>query len=339
MLYKIHYVNCSEEIQQKVAKFEEQWLSSLEYILVQTSGSTGTPKTISLSKDKMRLSARMTADFLNLQPGETALLCLSPDTIAGKMMLVRSFEIGLNLIITNPTNNPLEHIEEQIDFLAIVPLQLHELITTFPEELKSIKNCIVGGGIVTEALERKLSENHCTLFQTFGMTETISHIAMKKIGLLKEEYYTVLPGNSIEEIEGKLQIKSPLLDEPILTNDLIKKINHQQFIWLGRADFVINSGGIKLQVEVLESKLSNLIEKPFFLSGIPDEKLGEQLVLCIQSEHVLSNLNKAFFSHHLNKYEIPKFIYYYTAFEFTASQKINRLNSIKNKPYEIQAVL
>ena len=327
-MVELKFINTSDSFKNEVNQFIEEWFNSDEFIQSKTSGSTGEPKKIEILKSKMKESALMTGKFLNLQKKETALLCLSTSTIAGKMMIVRSLELGLKLVIVEPCSNPFEFIEEGIDFAAIVPLQLTEILKKNPEKLKIVRNVIVGGGSVSEEIEEQLKKQELTVFQTFGMTETISHIAMRKIGLHKEEHYSALEGNSFSIEDNQLIVHSSLLDGfPLKTNDCVELINAKQFIWKGRIDFVINSGGIKIQPEEIERKLSKLIKNSFFITGKKDAILGEKVILCIESENTFE-IQKSELVNYLSKYEIPKEIYFFKQFIFTESNKINRLKTV-----------
>ncbi len=327
-MVELKFINTSDSFKNEVNLFMEEWFNSSEFIQSKTSGSTGEPKTIAILKSKMKASAQMTCDFLQLQKGETALLCLSTATIAGKMMLVRSIELGLKLVVVEPCANPFEFIDEKIDFAAIVPLQLTEILKQNPEKLKSVRNVIVGGGSVSDEIEEQLKKQELMVFQTFGMTETISHVAMRKIGLHQEEHYTALENNSFSIENNQLVIHSSLVDNiPLKTNDCVDLINSQQFIWKGRVDFVINSGGIKIQPEEIEKKLSILIKTPFFITGIKDSILGEKVILCIENQKKIP-FEKTVLESYLTKYEIPKEIYFFSKFNYTESNKINRIKTV-----------
>jgi len=325
---ELKFINTSDSFKNEVNQFIEEWFNSAEFIQSKTSGSTGEPKTIEILKSKMKASAQMTGKFLNLQKDEVALLCLSTATIAGKMMIVRSIVLGLKLVIVEPCSNPFEFINERIDFAAIVPLQLIDILKQNPEKLKSVRNVIVGGGSVSDEIEEQLKKQKLTVFQTFGMTETISHVAMRKIGLHQEEHYSALEGNSFSSEDNQLIVHSSLVDgTPLKTNDCVELMNTKQFIWKGRTDFVINSGGVKLQPEEIEKKLSKLIKSPFFITGKKDAVLGEKVILCIESETAIQ-IQKSALESYLSKYELPKEIYIFKQFNYTESNKINRLKTV-----------
>ncbi|MBI1837742.1 MAG: AMP-binding protein [Flavobacteriia bacterium] len=335
----ITYLNASETYKRKVQAFEDEWNNSNTFICSKTSGSTGQPKEIQIPKQKMIDSARMTGQFLSIQKGENALHCLSIDTIAGKMMFIRALILKLNLFIVEPCSNPLKFVFNRIDFIALVPLQLASILQSDKEKLNQISNSIIGGGEISKTIELELYKNKLTVYQTFGMTETISHIAMRKIGFEQQEAYTTLGENFITEENSRLVIHSPLLNFiPLKTNDSIELIDAKTFIWKGRTDFVINTGGVKIHPEEVEKKINSIISTPFFISSLKDPFFGEKLILCIESKLELHYPIKSF-SERLHKFEIPKEIYFFPTFTYTESQKINRLQTLKLIAHAIQQVL
>ncbi len=323
----IIYLGQADTIKGSVEDFLSKWNDLTDSIYTDTSGSTGKPKTIELSKEKMKLSARMTGDFLGLKKGDKALLCLSPKTIGGKMMLVRAIELGLDLYVCEPNSNPLELVDVSLDFIAMVPLQLESSMVHHLDKLNSIKSVIIGGGEISKVQADKLRKNELTVYQTFGMTETISHIAMRKVGLETDQAYTALGENFFEEVDGRLVIHSPLLDESLITNDSVELLDEKHFIWKGRKDFVINSGGIKIHPEEMEKKLESHIDHPFFIGSLQDDRLGERVILCIEG-WADEPIEKSEFLKCLSTYEVPKEIYYISQFVRTDSGKINRPETI-----------
>lgn len=321
------FLSYRSEFREKVAVFLSHWFDTSPAMSVQTSGSTGTPKTISLLKSRMRASAQRTLEFLHLQPDNVALLCLSIDTIAGKMMLVRALEGNLRLYLDEPSMNPLKTLNFSIDFVAMVPAQVEVSLNDSPEKWKLIKKCIVGGAPVSLNLIKQLKKSEITVYQTFGMTETISHIALRKIGLETESTFKVLNGISVTQKEGSLVIDSPeLADEAIETNDLVELINPKEFEWKGRKDFVINSGGVKLFPEQIEDKLSNWINVPFYVSSVMDDFWGQVPILVLESRTPFS-IEKNNLAPLVSKYELPKKYVFLNAFIRTESGKINRFKT------------
>lgn len=312
------------EHEKAMGEFILDWFDNNSYVDLQTSGTTGTPKLIRKNKQALVNSALATGDFFGLEPGNTALCCLPLQFIAGKMMLVRSFILGLELDVVPPSATPLASIDKNYDFVAMVPLQVQNSLN----DLLKVKKLIIGGAKLDNALEQKLKGIKTKVFETYGMTETITHIAAKKVG---EQAFSILPNVKIAQDEKEcLLIDAPLVSDEILhTNDLVTIINNQQFVLLGRIDNVVNSGGIKLIPEKIEEKLSNHIPSNFFVGGLPDTVLGEKLVLVIEGEK--QSIDEATFAT-LDKYEKPKGVFFVPKFETTESGKIKRkaiLNSLK----------
>ena len=297
-----------------------------------TSGSTGKPKEIVLSKVQVLSSIQKTADFLKLEKGDLSFICLSANYIAGKMMWLRSYVLGMNVLMIAPSANPLEgvHINRQIDFAAFVPMQLQCIIEQTPDKLALLQNAkgILIGGAPISPYQRKLFEQiEAPLYQTYGMTETVSHIAMKRLNS-KNKYYTLLSGVEAKVDERScLCIKADVSNNVYLsTNDRVILHGHNQFEWLGRVDNVVNTGGIKVQLEALEQKIGELFSamayhERFFVSSTTDDKLGQKLVLYVEGEEreILSILRAK-----LSKFELPKEVFFKKTFCLTATGKIDR---------------
>ena len=307
----------------EIHQFLQSWFSVEESITVQTSGSTGTPKSILLKKEFIINSAKATGLYFNLQENTTALLCLPVTYIAGKLMLIRAITLGWKLDVITSSANPLDEIDKQYDFSAMVPLQLENSLT----KVHLIRKLIVGGGVVSKELEGKIQGISTDVFATYGMTETITHIAVRKLNKINQmpNFYQVLPSVQIyKDDRDCLVIDAPKVSEElVVTNDVVELISDTHFEWLGRFDNVINSGGIKLQPEKIEEKLSDFIDNRFFVIGIPDEKFGQKLVLVIEGNEYKINFKKST----LSKFEIPKEIYFITKFIETETGKIQRLKS------------
>lgn len=235
------YIKEGDANEQIIGEFLLDWFDNKEYIEMTTSGTTGAPKVVRLQKQAMIQSALATGDFFSLKPGNKTLLCLPVKFIAGKMMLVRSLILGLDLDIVEPSTEPLALNTTQYDFVAMVPLQVQNSI----EDLKNVKKLIIGGAKMDSSLEEKLLPLKTEIYETYGMTETITHIVAKKVG---ENFFSVLPNVKINtDNRGCLAITVPTISEkPIITNDIVKIITENQFTFLGRIDNVINSGGVKL---------------------------------------------------------------------------------------------
>lgn len=320
--------------------FVRKWYGDGEFFEQQTSGSTGIPKTILIARKSMVASAKLTQQALNLKAHETALLCLDPNYIAGKMMMVRAFVTGMKLLAVDPSLNPFEkHVSHlPIDFTALVPAQLTKILQSdFRSRLNEIKNIIIGGASLSEQTIEMVSEFRGRMFATYGMTETVSHIALQSInGPSASEYFKVLPGVKINTDErGCLQIKAPFLNEEITTNDIVEIKNPTEFKWLGRSDNVINSGGVKIIPEKLEAQIQNVfntmqIPNRYIVSSIPDPQFGNKLVLLVEgnmpiaAERIRSALQEV-----LPPYHVPKQILVDATLIMTENGKINRLETKK----------
>ena len=270
--------------------FLAEWHNDSAYVHVQTSGSTGAPKPMLVEKQRMLNSARITCDFLGLREGDTALLCMSLDYIAGKMMVVRSIERGLKLITVAPSGHPLSQDGKGwgIDFAAMVPMQVYNSLQV-PEEcerLKQIRHLIIGGGAIDDALAEALKTFPNHVWSTYGMTETLSHIALRRLnGPDASEWYTPFPSVKVSLNEDScLVIDAPeVCPERLVTNDIadlsLGPGPSDRFRILGRKDNVICSGGIKIQIEMVERQLRSHLQTPFLITKRPDAKFGEAVVL------------------------------------------------------------
>ena len=291
--------------------FLSEWNNDSDRVLVHTSGSTGKPKPMMVEKKRMLNSARITCDFLGLKPGDSALLCMSLDYIAGKMVVVRSIERHLHLISVSPSGHPLKdvnlkEVNGEITFAAMVPMQVYNTLQV-PEErerLCHIRHLIIGGGAIDAALEQELRSlpGNIAIWSTYGMTETLSHIALRRInGAEASEWYQPFDSVKISQTdEGCLVIEAPLVcAETLVTNDIVEiepyiynkvenhnKVEKTRFRIKGRKDNVICSGGIKIQIEEVEEFLKPHLEKPFMLAKKKDEKFGEIAVLLSEDKEI-----------------------------------------------------
>lgn len=314
----------------EVENFLQKWNDDTAFMECNTSGSTGIPNTIWHSKANMQVSARKTIEYFNLQNGSKAYLCLSTSTIAGMMMIVRALEINMTLIVGPISANALSSIDEPVEFGAIVPLQLAYTLKKDPSKLELVEKLIIGGAPVSEEMLVQLSSFGSSIFQTYGMTETISHVAIRKIGKDQEEYYTALIGIDFSTaFDGSLIIHYPEIGIPELqTNDIVDLADKDHFRWVGRKDLTINSGGLKLQPEHIEEILSKHISVPFFISSLTHEDLGEQVILVIEGEHC-AELDKERVFSELSRYERPKQVLYVKRFVYSSSGKILRKETVK----------
>ena len=267
-------------------EFLAEWNNDSDYVHVQTSGSTGAPKPMLVEKRRMLNSARITCDFLGLREGDTALLCMSLDYIAGKMMVVRALERKLKLVTVPPSGHPLADLSPQLSvlsFAAMVPMQVYNALQVPAEceRLKQIRHLIIGGGAIDDALAAALKSFPHHVWSTYGMTETLSHIALRRLnGAEASDYYTPFPSVKVSlNDESCLVINAPeVCSERLVTND-IAELSEGRFRILGRKDNVICSGGIKIQTEQVERQLRSHLSQPFLITKRPDEKFGEVVVL------------------------------------------------------------
>ena len=281
-------------------EFIEQWNDASDVIEVHTSGSTGEPKRLLVEKRRMVNSARITCDFLGLKEGDTALLCMPLDYIAGKMVVVRSLVRGLRLIDVTPSSHPLKDISAHLDFAAMVPLQVYSSLQV-PEEaelLKSIRHLIIGGGAIDESLESQLRSFPNAVWSTYGMTETLSHIALRRIsGKDASLWYSPFDGVDVSlSSDSCLEIYAPQVNpERLKTNDIAElrtlPDGKKQFRILGRKDNVIDSGGIKIQTEEVERLLRPHLSCGFIITKVADARLGEAVTLLIESDDADSALS------------------------------------------------
>ncbi len=321
--------------------FLNDWCQPDNTLIAFTSGSTGEPKSIKLDKKAMLQSARRTINFFNLKPGKRVLINLSADYIAGKMMWVRALTGGWHVEVSAPDN---KHIYQKLknqsfDFGAMVPVQVQKNL----DFIKHFKTLIIGGGVVSNRLQKSLEHLPVDIFATYGMTETVTHIAVKSLSKqalykynLPTEVYRVFEGIKIDvDDRGCLIIKAPDLNhEPIITNDVVRLIDKQHFQWLGRFDNIINTGGLKFVPEQLEEKIKPLLSQDFFIGSLPHPVLGKEIVLLVEGKVDKSKLNKLLVKN-LGKYEMPKKIIDVAIFLRTSSGKIRRkaiLQQIKSDP-------
>lgn len=309
--------------------FLKEWFNNEDFVIIQTSGSTGKPKPIKILKIHMINSAIATGHYFNLKEGTTALLCLSPNFIAGKMMLVRALVLGWHIDVVEPKSNPLDKNSIVYDFCAMVPMQVAKSLNG----LHKIKQLIVGGGAVSNNLLEKLQSLKTKIFATYGMTETVTHIAIKKLNHcdLETSSFKIIPDIKIsKDVRGCLVINAPkITSDRVITNDLVELIDGSNFKWLGRFDNIINSGGIKIVPEQVEEKLSKIILNRFFIASQKSETLGEELILIVEGKEISTIKDKINDLQTLPKFHKPKSIYFATKFIETKTGKINRKEILK----------
>jgi o-succinylbenzoate---CoA ligase len=329
----------------KTLEFCRSWLNGIQEFPIQTSGSTGTPKSISLTRQQLEASARRTIKLLNLQKGDTTLVCLNTEYIAGMMMLARGFMSDLHMIIVEPIGNPITLVDKDVNiaFASFVPMQLQTILHESPEtlsQLNSMKGILVGGAPVSPNLQRELQRIKAPIYHTYGMTETASHIALRRLnGPESADYYNVLEGIEVGlDKRGCLTIKGDVTnDELLATNDIVELLTSKRFRWIGRVDNIINSGGVKVQVEKVELAIAeafaDLTDSPrFFIAPQPDELLGDKIVLILEGkpfskedeDMLMERLRNT-----LRKFELPKDIYYSPAFTETSTGKLSRQRTLQ----------
>ncbi|MBT8260653.1 MAG: AMP-binding protein [Bacteroidia bacterium] len=330
------FIKEGDFFEKEMGDFLLNWMDEHDYIYVETSGTTGKKKKIKLSKQAMVNSALATGKHFKLEPGDRALHCMPASFIAGKMMMVRAIVLGLKIDIVTPSSHPFEGTLKDYDFAALVPLQLQNSL----EYLDRVKTLIVGGAAVTRDLIDKVKYAPCEIFETFGMTETITHIATRPINNLNGN--DLPPFTAMEDVTISTDDRNCLVvtahhlnDEKIVTNDVIKIHSENTFELIGRIDNVINTGGIKVFPERIERKLDSIIHERFFITDQRDDVLGYRVVLILESDsEVMENVD---FSS-LDKYQIPKAIFTVPKFAETASGKINRRKTLDlvRKKYNIK---
>jgi O-succinylbenzoic acid--CoA ligase len=318
----------------------QRWLSDEPTFELTTSGSTGAPRPISFRREQMVASARATNARLGFTSGMAGLLCLPPAFVAGMMMCVRCLEAGAIIIAVEPSGDPLQTLDrsDAIDLAAMTPMQVHGVMAgAHPERLKQIRKLLIGGAAVDEPLKKKVGEITTECYATFGMTETLTHIALQPLnGPDASEVFTALPNVRLSlDSRGCLVIEAPYLDQPVITHDLADLVSPSTFRWKGRHDLVINSGGIKLNPEVLEGKLASIlgeagIERRFLVGPMPDSQLGEAVWLWIEGPEagidrgrLMNELRRG-----MDRYSAPKGISFISRFAETPTGKIARADTL-----------
>jgi O-succinylbenzoic acid--CoA ligase len=320
----------------------QSWLAGQQTFILQTSGSTGTPKPIEIKRGQLVSSAHMTGKALRHGNGTRALVCLNINYIAGLMMLVRGMELNWNITVVEPSSNPLSEVEENaiFDFAALVPLQLVAMLEN-PEtadQLGRLGKVLLGGAPINVLLQRQIADLNIPVYQSYGMTETVSHIALRRLnGENGPEDYRFLPNiNFGTDERGCLYIAGPVTnDEIVQTNDLVE-ISGNTFKWIGRADNVINSGGVKIVLDKVDAEVGEVffdlnISNSFFSWFVEDEKLGQKLVLIIEGmenaqppEQIISEIRKR-----LSAYETPKHVYFAQHFSKTTTDKVDKRRTVQ----------
>lgn len=284
MAFGITYLHCSDDLIAAIEQLINDWKSNKNDFESFTSGSTGQPKRIIHSRDQISASAKRTNEYFNLTNESKVLLCLSPKTIGGKMVIIRALVGDYAVTCVAAQKNPFSALPNSVhfDFASLVPYQLSAILSSEPRQLSRIKTILIGGAALSQQLEKQCADLHPHCFIGYGMTETVSHIALRK---LNEPYYTLLPGARLNNKSNQTTITdSKLSIYDLKITDVLHVINDSEFEWMGRADFVINSAGIKIHPEQLEAIISTFIATPFIISSVPDQLLGERCVLLSEVE-------------------------------------------------------
>lgn len=323
-----------EAFEREYGEFLLDWLDQSEDIWVKTSGSTGAPKNWKVKKEHFLASARLTGEVFELFPGRRTLLGIPGSFIAGKMMFVRALVLGLDLLVVRPSKNPLKKTGGRFSFVAMTPYQLSHSL----EDISRVETILVGGAPIAKSQVQQLDGHRGRVVASYGMTETLTHVALREVHPKFEPSFQALPGvHFTTDDRDCLCIQADYLGlESLQTEDLVELIDSEHFIWKGRLDRVINSGGIKLFPEQIEDKLDALIPYRYFIGSMEHNHLGRQVVLFIESEEVPVNLleeiqNLADFE----KAEKPKRIHWFSQFEELHSGKVDRLKTQNKTPDQV----
>lgn len=328
---KLTFQTNDERVKKEVLRFIDEWNNELDFFVAKTSGSTGKPKEVLLKKEIAIASAKMTGTFFNFHQNTNIALCLSTESIGGKMQILRALLFDLELIILKTTKNPIQDLIFKIDFISMVPLQVQEILKQNKEKFNLCKSILIGGAQLNSKLNQELQQLPSDFYESFGMSETYSHVAIRKINS-ENKHFQALPGITFSAMKENLCIHAPSLGLlKLQTNDCIELIDNQRFIFLGRSDFAINSAGLKFHPEILEQKIENFISENFFILGEKNDEYGEIVCIYLETKHSLKKENelKKIFDKQFSRYEKPKKIYFVPNFIKTESGKINKLATQK----------
>jgi len=330
-------VGLQDEYLKKAFDFIRQWLSGSPSFQLQTSGSTGVPKIITVRREQMASSAMATMSFLKPWHDVPVTVCIDTRYIGGKMQLIRALSYNLRLNIFSPSSRLADNLEEldNLGLISLVPLQLYQLLKDAPMLLNKATSILIGGGPLNEGSILELQKIRTPVYHTYGMTETLSHIALK---LLNTEHrtptFTVLPGiNCKTDSRNCLVVNGAVTSNAdVVTNDIVEFFDPGSFVWKGRFDDMVNSGGLKLFPEEIDAKIGHEMNEAypncsFFTFGIPDEELGQKLALFVEAtkpnDHddidLLEKLKKKLPRHHS-----PRLVVFCTAFHRTDTGKIKK---------------
>lgn len=337
------------DVEKNTFDFIRRWLSDQNEFTLRTSGSTGPSKSIIVTRDQMTASARATEKALGLQQGFSALICLDTNYIAGQMMLVRSLITGMRIVAVTPSSNPFQQVgnDTPIDFAALVPYQVQAILQSAERErFNTTRTIIIGGAALDQETAEQLLPYRTRFFATYGMTETLSHIALQPLnGDDASPFFRVLPGIAIRRDDRDcLVIEASYLRESVVTNDLVALEDADRFRWLGRFDNIINSGGVKIIPERVESEVEKALKDlkihcRSFIAGIPDHQLGEKVVLMLEGVVMHEGDQQALYAALqtlLTRYEIPREVIALRSFDMTETGKLNRYSTLQNLNKSLQ---
>ena len=330
---------------QQVLTTARAWLRQQQQFTLYTSGSTGSPKAIEITRPQIQRSVQQTVTFLGLKPGDRLLNPLSVSYVAGFMMVMRGLVHDMPVIQVQPARQPIPDwlLSNPPAITALVPLQFKAIAEASAEHRNFFRQTgaiLIGGGPLSQELEETARQTGATVYHTYGMTETLTHVAIRKVSPEPWHYFQAMPGTSFRQDEQeRLIIDTPLWNKPVNTNDRVRLLDQHYFQWLGRADFVINSGGYKIQTEQVEYQIASTIAAyelslpNFFLASVPDSALGERAILIVESssafldaqQHQLDQALRAY----LPRYAVPKDYYATPAFAYTHSGKLDRATTLQ----------
>ncbi|GLR18108.1 AMP-binding protein [Portibacter lacus] len=307
---------------EKIEAVYDKWNDTSEFFEITTSGSTGKPKVILLEKSKMAASARISLSYFGLKENDRVLLAIPADKIGGTMLIIRSIIGNLKLEYIEPKLDPFYNIdlEKNIQFCSLTPSQLASIYQnpSSLNQLRKIDKILLGGSAVPTSLLEKIHEETGQFYHSYGMTETISHIAVKNLSKSEIAFHALDNVDFEVNVESQLIIHAPeILDQPLLTNDIVDLKGPKKMIWKGRKDNVVNSGGLKLLIEEIEEKIKLEFDGEFYLTKVSDDILGEKLVMITKATPPLFK--------NLSKYEKPKHIHLVEEFSYTENGKLRRL--------------
>ncbi|MFQ3340572.1 MAG: O-succinylbenzoic acid--CoA ligase [Flavobacteriaceae bacterium] len=326
------FIKEGDKFERYMGDFLIDWLDKSENIYMETSGTTTQPKQMFFKKQALVNSAIATGNFFNISVGDKALNCLPANFIAGRMMLIRAIILGLSLDLVSPSKNPFYKNDTVYDFVAMTPMQAFHSLAY----LNQVNTLIVGGAYVSVALQNEFRKRSINAFETYGMTETLSHIAVRSMEDPPSEFTCLSHVSVTQDARKCLVVKVPLLNiENLVTNDQVELLDKNRFKLIGRVDNVINSGGIKLHPEQIERKLSEVLSQHYFIGSLSDSVLGQKVILAIAEKNefdkeLLKDQVKNCKS--LSPYEMPKAIVFYNDFEYTHSGKIKRAKTLALQP-------